>query len=38
MEQPRVYRIRIILSSVTAYEATFREDGAVVQADPAIVP
>ena len=38
MEQPRVYRIRIILSSVTAYEATFREDGTVVQADPAIIP
>ena len=38
MEQPRVYRIRIILSSVTAYGATFREDGTVVQADPAIIP
>ena len=36
--QARVYRVAIILSAVKAYRATFREDGAVVEADPAVIP
>jgi hypothetical protein len=34
----RVYRVAILLSSVKAYRATFREDGTVVEADPAVIP
>jgi hypothetical protein len=36
--KPRVYRVAIIQSAVKAYRATFQEDGAVVEADPAVVP
>lgn len=34
----RVYRVRIILSAIKAYTASFQEDGSVVAADPAVVP
>jgi hypothetical protein len=34
----RVYQVAIILSAVKAYRASFREDGTVVKADPAVVP
>ena len=34
----RVYHVNILLSAVKAYGATFREDGTVVQSDPAVVP
>jgi len=34
----RVYRVQIILSAVKAYRASFKEDGTVVEADPAPVP
>jgi len=34
----RVFRIEIVLSAVQAYRATFRQDGIVVEADPAVIP
>ena len=34
----RVYRVRIIMSSIKAYSASFKEDGAVLATDPASVP
>jgi hypothetical protein len=34
----RVYRVVLIFNAVKAYRATFREDGTVVEADPAVVP
>jgi hypothetical protein len=36
--EARVYRVRIILSAVKAYSASFKEDGTVLAADPAVVP
>ena len=32
------YRVNILVSQVTAYAASFREDGSVLTADPAAVP
>ena len=37
-EKERVYRVKIILSAVKAYSASFEEDGTVLAADPPIVP
>jgi len=34
----RVYRVRMIENAVKGYTALFKEDGSVVEADPAIVP
>ncbi len=34
----RVYRVQLILSAVKSYSASFKEDGTVVAADPAVVP
>jgi hypothetical protein len=34
----RVYRVRMIENAVKGYTALFKEDGTVVEADPAIVP
>jgi hypothetical protein len=34
----RVYRVRIIVNAIKAYSASFREDGSVLAADPAVVP
>jgi hypothetical protein len=34
----RVYRVRIIVSAITAYSASFAADGSVLTADPAVVP
>jgi hypothetical protein len=36
--EARVYRVRIIVNAIKAYSASFREDGAVLAADPAVVP
>jgi hypothetical protein len=34
----RVYRVSIILSAIKAYRASFREDGTIVESDPAVIP
>jgi hypothetical protein len=34
----RVYRVRMIENAIKGYTALFKEDGTVVEADPAIVP
>lgn len=34
----RIYRVTILLSAIKAYRASFKEDGTIVEADPAVVP
>jgi hypothetical protein len=36
--EARVYRVRIIVNQIKAYAASFKEDGSVLAADPAVVP
>jgi hypothetical protein len=36
--QERVYTVRILIDQLTLHDATFKEDGTVVHADPAVVP
>jgi hypothetical protein len=36
--EARVYRVRIIVNQIKAYSASFKEDGSVLAADPAVVP
>jgi hypothetical protein len=36
--EARVYHVRILVNQVTAYSASFQEDGSVLAADPAVVP
>jgi hypothetical protein len=36
--EERLYRVRIIMNAIKAYSACFKEDGSVVEADPAVVP
>jgi hypothetical protein len=36
--EARVYRVRIIVNAIKAYSASFKEDGSVLAADPAVVP
>src|SRR5262249_46776332 len=36
--EARIYRVRIIESAIKAYSASFKEDGSVLTADPAVVP
>jgi hypothetical protein len=36
--EARVYRVRILVNAIKAYSASFKEDGSVLAADPAVVP
>ena len=36
--EARVYRVRILMNAIKAYSVSFKEDGSVLAADPAIVP